>query len=180
MGYSKVSRYAADDAEDVGWLKAVISTAFKALRKQGFIARQDFSCCTSCGCAEIATDAKESKKPVLGYTFYNSQNAEILKSTREGDYLRRNAHNAGRSVSVYLAFGSTLPDATEAMPRAVGNIIKTELEKCPGAVVDWDGTAEQKIGVSVDREKMRKARDAARQLAPEILHLHGGATATVR
>lgn len=53
--------------------KQSLNVAFVALRKAGYFAKQDFSCCSSCGWAEM-TD-KQSKKAV----FYHGQDADGLK-----------------------------------------------------------------------------------------------------
>jgi len=63
--------------------KEKLNNAFKLLRKAGLIARQNFGCCGSCGSYEIATKMEElldKNKPVVGYVFFNRQNADALVS----------------------------------------------------------------------------------------------------
>ena len=50
--------------------KGKINNMFKLLRRKGYIARQNFNCCSSCGWAEIG----EVEKAV----FYHRQDAENL------------------------------------------------------------------------------------------------------
>jgi hypothetical protein len=69
-----------------------VTQAFKNLRKQGFIARQQFSCCGSCAGYAIATDvaamteAKRSK--VKGAVFFTRQDVAELRRGAEGFYLK--------------------------------------------------------------------------------------------
>ena len=55
--------------------KIQLNKAFAELRKKGYFARQNFTCCQSCGWAELTDE--ESKKAV----FYHRQDAEDLKKT---------------------------------------------------------------------------------------------------
>lgn len=50
-----------------------LSKAFRALRKEGYVAKQNFMCCQSCGWAELSE--KESEKAV----FYHNQDYRDLK-----------------------------------------------------------------------------------------------------
>ena len=54
--------------------KASITDAFKALRKEGYWARQNWQCCQSCGWAAIP--GQKDDKAV----FYHRQDAEDLRS----------------------------------------------------------------------------------------------------
>jgi len=51
-----------------------LTPAFKALRKEGFFARQNFWCCQSCGCAAVPEDKSEA------YVFYHAQDKQDLVS----------------------------------------------------------------------------------------------------
>ena len=53
--------------------KSNLNNAFKALRKAGYFAKQNFLCCQSCGWAAMTDE--ESKKAV----FYHRQDADDLK-----------------------------------------------------------------------------------------------------
>ena len=54
-----------------------LTAAFAALRKQGFIARQRFSCCSGCAGSELATYVGEmpaaKRAKVRGVVFYTRQ-----------------------------------------------------------------------------------------------------------
>lgn len=53
--------------------KTELTKAFKELRKEGFFARQNFTCCQSCGWAEVPE--KQSEKAV----FYHSQDNDDIE-----------------------------------------------------------------------------------------------------
>ena len=53
--------------------KINLTNAFKALRKAGYFAKQNFSCCQSCAWAEIADEQLEKA------VFYHHQDAGDLK-----------------------------------------------------------------------------------------------------
>ena len=53
--------------------KSNLNKAFKALRKSGYFAEQNFTCCQSCAWAEIPDE--QSEKAV----FYHRQDADDLK-----------------------------------------------------------------------------------------------------
>lgn len=50
-----------------------LAYAFKEMRKRGLIARQNFRCCQSCACYEIATTMEKPTCKKIGYVFYHSQ-----------------------------------------------------------------------------------------------------------
>lgn len=54
-----------------------LNTAFRALRKQGYFARQNFWCCSSCGCYAVPEDKAET------FVFYHRQDADRLAETGE-------------------------------------------------------------------------------------------------
>lgn len=51
-----------------------ITAAFKALRKHGYTARQNFSCCSSCAWYELSEQGKDEK-----VVFYNRQAGASLR-----------------------------------------------------------------------------------------------------
>ena len=60
-----------------------ITAAFKALRKHGYTARQNFSCCSSCAWHELGEQGKSEK-----VVFYNRQAGEVLRGTGSYRYRR--------------------------------------------------------------------------------------------
>jgi hypothetical protein len=66
--------------------KSRLNALFRRLRKDGLMARQNFSCCMSCGCFEIATDYGDLRdqgqgEALKGYVFYHKQDTDGLKRT---------------------------------------------------------------------------------------------------
>jgi len=57
--------------------KRKVTEAFKALRKEGYFARQNFQCCQSCGWYAIP-EGREEKA-----VFYHKQDAERFRETGE-------------------------------------------------------------------------------------------------
>lgn len=53
--------------------KQRVNAIFRNLRKAGFIAKQNFACCSSCGHYELGTDY-----PSQSYAFYNKQSNESI------------------------------------------------------------------------------------------------------
>jgi hypothetical protein len=115
----------------VAYDKAALTAAFKMMRTFGLLARQNFLCCQSCGCAEvdnIVAEKRKKKKPVpLGYCFYHGQDAERLRYDGK----------------VHLAYGSIDNDGDST---AVGHIIAHCLDRS-GLSFKWDGSRYTRIEV---------------------------------
>lgn len=88
------ARYTAADAA-----QAKLATAFAAIRKEGVIARQRFSCCRSCAGVALANEVEvkidAGKKPPKGAVFYSKQQGFLQGSGR-----RAEVHK------LFLSFGS--------------------------------------------------------------------------
>jgi hypothetical protein len=66
--------------------KVRLNEAFRALRKHGLIARQNFMCCSSCACSQIANDAEklvDKGQKIAGGVFYHKQDGDNLRDGRE-------------------------------------------------------------------------------------------------
>jgi hypothetical protein len=111
-----------------------LDSAFADLESRGVLARQDFSCCQTCGANEIrdAMKAEERKGlQVRGYTFFHEQNTESAVEGR----------------GLYLSYGS-VSDEEEAALGIAKEVVDT-LSK-HGLTTEWDGTLETCIHVKVD------------------------------
>jgi len=116
-----------------------LDAAFDALEEEGVIARQNFTCCMSCGSAEIwdeMGEAKEAGLPVAGYTFYHMQDTEA----------------AVDGHGVYLAYGAT--EEGEEAALAVARRVIARLE-ASGLAPDWDGDIGRRIAVPLDWKRRR-------------------------
>ena len=117
-----------------------LDKAFAVLENEGIVARQDFTCCQTCGHSEIwdeITEATKTKK-VLGYTFYHHQDLEWIVEIGE----------------CLLAFGATSENENDAL--RVGEIICKTLRK-EGFNVQWDGSLNTRILIKDIDWKMRLA-----------------------
>jgi hypothetical protein len=97
--------------------------AFEELRKDGVLAEEAFSCCTTCATSELATMINEKK--ALGGVYWNSQD--------EDDFRRRGG------VMIGFVDGS-------AKPIEVANRAVMEFER-QGLEVKWDGSERTKIEI---------------------------------
>jgi hypothetical protein len=125
-----------------------LAAAFADLEMIGVVARMNFTCCQTCGHAEIDDERQESS---IGYTFFHQQDSERLVP--------------GEPSELFLAFGAfgPVPDldpelvqrwhdgdaaareqVIETSDERVGGAVVTAL-RAQGLVVDWDGTRSARI-----------------------------------
>ena len=119
-------------AEQEGWPETTdvdrLFSVFDALDRDGIVARADFTCCQTCGHAEIGDEAGEGAR---GYVFFHRQDTE---SATAGD-------------GVWLAYGS-LGEVTDhaAADEAVGREVVAALTT-GGLPVEWNGSVRSRIKV---------------------------------
>jgi hypothetical protein len=107
-----------------------LDRAFDALDKAGMVARQNFTCCQSCGAAEIGDEGDGD-----GYTFYHWQDTE----------------GAGDDGHLFLSYGSLRETAD---PLEIGQRVVTALRR-EGLAVEWDGRPERRILVRLEWRRRR-------------------------
>lgn len=120
--------------------KEELTRAFNALKKMGYIAKKNFSCCQSCAGYEIASTLGETikkdsgkKSKVRGCVFYHHQDNAALKGSGE----------------LMLAYGVLGVDGVGdvGIPTVEqGKEIVRALEQ-EGCRVEWDGTEDTRICV---------------------------------
>lgn len=100
--------------------KKAISAIFREFRKAGFAARQNFTCCQTCGWAEITDkyDLKEDSNAV----FYHNQDNDAFN--KKGN-LESKLHLAWNGDGIKLK----------------------EIIERYGYHVEWDGTENQRIAI---------------------------------
>jgi hypothetical protein len=102
-----------------------LTSAFKAMRKAGLIARQNFMCCMNCGCTAIAGEydamTPERKDAVRGYVFYHKQDTERMNEFGE----------------LVLRFG-TVRENPAFTATHVANLAVAKLKNA-GLAVEWCG-----------------------------------------
>jgi hypothetical protein len=110
-----------------------LDEAFAALEAEGIVARQNFTCCQTCGHAEIWGEIEEvsAERDVDGYVFYHIQDTE----------------SACQGGGLYLAYGTTEGGPKELAD--IGRRIVRALERA-GLTVRWNGSTGQRIGVEME------------------------------
>lgn len=109
--------------------KELLQKAFEELEfGHNIVARQNFSCCQGCGCAEIT----DQKPDAIGYCFYHKQDNDDL--IEHGSF--------------HLAFGNDVGDEA-AIP--IGQKIVDVLNK-HGITNEWNGTHNTRIEVITEAE----------------------------
>lgn len=111
-----------------------LDAAFAELDRTGVVARMDFTCCQTCGVAEIDDEVGAGQDPA-GYVFFHQQDSERLD---------------GEDATLLLSFGvfrAADADAYEAAALAVGHRVRAALERA-GLTVDWPGTTSRRIAVT--------------------------------
>jgi hypothetical protein len=111
-----------------------LERAFAALELDGIVARQNFTCCQSCGLDKI--DEELGDPPARGFVFYHWQDLE----------------RAVKGHGLYLTHGAADGEAASAIN--VGKTVASALE-LEGLKVEWDGSAENRILVAMDWKKRR-------------------------
>ena len=120
-----------------------LDAAFAELDRRGIVARQDFSCCGTCGAGEIRAEMEEvvaTGRPVRGYAFYHMQDTE----------------SAAEGRGLYLAYGAADEGELAALGVA-GEIVDTL--RTQGLDVAWEGTWDKRIQVSLDWKRRRRVEE---------------------
>jgi hypothetical protein len=105
--------------------KQRLNVLFRLLRKQGYVARQNFSCCGGCAAGEIGALVKQ--RDARGGVYYHQQDAERLP----------HGH-------VYLGYGAV----NDGDSRQVGIAIVVAASQV-GLKAQWDGNESQRVRVEL-------------------------------
>jgi hypothetical protein len=135
---------AAHMLEQAGWPTVTdcdrLDTAFAALEADGIICRQHFSCCGTCGSAEIWDEiaaAQETGRAVRGYVFYHVQDTEA----------------AVEGHGLYLNYGAVEDGEAAALAVARDSVAALEHH---GLRTNWNGQWARRIGVALDWKRRRE------------------------
>lgn len=117
-----------------------LDEAFATLDRKGIVARHNFTCCQTCGHAEIAYEVDETShhRPVRGYVFYHQQDTE----------------SAVMGYGLYLAYGAV--SSTEIASIDIGWEIVDALRDA-GLSVEWNGSIQKRINVDIMDWRWRRA-----------------------
>jgi hypothetical protein len=121
--------------------------AFRDLEMAGIVARENFTCCQSCGIAEIGGEVPEGGT-ARGYVFCHFQDVQ----------------SAVAGHGLYLAYG-TFGEEADGTARVGEEVVATLRRQ--GLPTDWDGSAGRRIHVPLTWRRRRFGRLAAWPGGPE-------------
>lgn len=131
---------------DTTEFKGRLNTAFSSMRRQGLIARQNFSCCGSCAGYELATKVTEMpaarRAKVAGCAFYTRQTWGNFEGSRNPQGITIN----------YGQLGTQAHGQVGLPTEAVGQVVAKCLEEA-GLTVEWDGDPNRTIYVRFSSER---------------------------
>jgi hypothetical protein len=123
--------------EQAGWTKLTdcdrLDAAFAELEASGIVCRQNWTCCQTCGLAEIGEEIKSGSR---GYVFFHQQDTDRV--VEDG--------------CLYLAYGAC-SDVREEQLEVAEEIARIIREN--GLTVEWDGSLEKRIMVRLEWKKRR-------------------------
>jgi len=110
--------------------RPLVMKAFRVLRKLGFVAKPNFSCCGTCASHEAFAIAKESGKTVVAWWHHQDE-----------DHYRKRG-------TLYIGFGHVkdVDDSTTELGDQVGRLVAKALVDV-GLKVEWGGDSGQRIMV---------------------------------
>ncbi len=145
----------AHRAEMATWPKVTdcdrLDAAFTELNAMGIMARHNWTCCGTCGAAEMPAEFDRLKgeiagKPIIGYIFYHQQDSG----------------NASDNAGVNFGFGSTQGADTEAEYEAnslaIARTASDVLAK-HGLKTSWDGTYHRRPFINLDWKRRGAPKD---------------------
>jgi hypothetical protein len=117
-----------------------LDEAFAELDRIGIVARQNWTCCQTCGHTDIAYETGKTSvhRRVYGYVFFHHGDAE----------------NVVNADHLYLAYGSVLNRSDEEAV-AVAREVVVVLKKY-GFTVEWNGLIQKRIGIKNIRWQRRR------------------------
>ncbi len=111
--------------------KKKLNRFFRDLRKEGFLAKQNWMCCLGCGFAALTEEELRDKK---GVVFYHKQDSERLEDSK----------------GVYLAF-DVGPGASGLTQKNIGHIVYCTAKNLDGLIVEWNGNPDNRIRIAEGR-----------------------------
>lgn len=107
-----------------------LDEAFAELDRNGIVARQNYTCCQTCGHTEINYELGKTSvhRRVRGYVFFHQQDAEHVAT----------------SDNLYLAYGTLAGTDDDAV--AIAHEVVSVLRRF-GLAVEWNGMIHKRIGI---------------------------------
>jgi hypothetical protein len=119
-------------AEQESWPETTdpdrIAAVLDTLDRHGITARMHFSCCQTCGVAEIGEEAGDDAR---GYVFFHAQDTDT----------------AVEGLGLYLSYGTFADSTGPAGAAAIGREV-AEAFAAAGLGVEWDGSPNTRIRIS--------------------------------
>jgi hypothetical protein len=130
--------------------KTKLNLAFKAMRKAGLLARQNYKCCQNCGGYALTTEAEKlvkAGKTVNGCCFYHHQDAAVLRESRSRSWRAPVA-----TEYLYLAYGDMSSNELGNIGLSTAEVGKIVVRCLVDAGLDpiWNGSTDQRIKVTVN------------------------------
>lgn len=136
-----------------GQARNIMAQVFKALRKRGYLARMNFSCCSSCAGYDLATRASEMTdkgKDIAGCAFWHKQDEAYYWET-------------GQLALRYGHLGTAKHGDLGKPTKEQGEEIVALIAECSKSIeVDWDGNPASVIYVADSGYAERLAEDRKR------------------
>jgi len=148
-------RYNSNKAD--GSARDILGAVFEAMRKRGYLARMNFSCCSGCAGYELAEKASAlalKGKPPAGCMFWHRQDEESYQrsGTLAVRYGQLSTEAAGKVGKESKVIGDELVAAIAAEAERQGRPVE----------VEWDGSPDSVIWVSDVGTAQRKADEQRR------------------
>ncbi|REC97295.1 hypothetical protein DEU35_3061 [Microbacterium sp. AG157] len=145
-----------------------LRTAFAILEARGFVARADFTCCNTCGTAEIDDERTPAPNDETGapqfrewaYTFFHQQDAERLAEEPAHLFLTFSAFAPLRDLDPGLLAAADVGDEAarsevwRQTDARVGRIVADALAEA-GLPVEWDGDPAHRIVIPLPQWRNR-------------------------
>ncbi|MFE2019647.1 DUF6891 domain-containing protein [Streptomyces sp. NPDC059499] len=123
--------------EQAGWTDVTgadrVERAFAALDGRGITARENFTCCRSCGTGEIRSEGSEGAR---GFVFFHSQGTDAVAE--------------GHGLALYYGGFDGSAETTAAVGREVAESLRAS-----GLPVEWDGSPDSSILLPVEDWRKR-------------------------
>jgi hypothetical protein len=116
-----------------------LDAAFEELNQLGVMARHNWTCCGTCGCAEVPEEFSRLRgrwqgRPIIGFAFYHNQDTESAVGGH-GIYLNFGSCENFKNQSDYAR-------ASVAVGRAIVEVLKKHRLRAK-----WNGKNDQRINV---------------------------------
>lgn len=132
------------DTEIVKQNKARLNAAFRDLRAQGILAKQNYTCCQTCGFNDLEVEAErltQEGQKIKGGVFYHAQDTDYMRESGQC-WLAYCGFDADQNASSAAQYDSSV---------RIGRIACETLRR-HGVRVEWDGSLGKRIVADLTAE----------------------------